>query len=629
MNKFHRPDIRILLTFCALMLFWGSASARIPTSREVLDNWARALGGRDRIDGITCIESQAEMTMFGMEGTITHYSSQPDKYLMKMDLGGIFSISQLTTSNQTWAKDQDGNVGVISGKNRSDLLASAYLENLNHLRSGASSSIVTDIRVEEETGLLMVAMNPPEGTETTYYLDQKTWLPVRSQSNSTGGEVLVVTYSDWQPSQGVLFTRRVFQSGSDPQNDLDMTVTSVKVNPQWTADPFAPLKGKKTTEMVVDSTLASSIPIRLQGVHIYVDVRINGEGPFQFIFDSGAGMTVINKGLAESLNLSMQGQIAGGGVGESSVDVALAKGLTIGMPGIIVPDQTVGVIDIENVLEGRIGCRVDGILGFGFITQFVSEIDYANLNLALHDPSAFNYQGDGVIVPMGMDGSTPRIKATVKGYGAEPVTGHFMLDTGSGGAISMSSPFARKHGIAETMPRSAVNKGGFGVGGHTTTLCGRLESVEIGGLVFREPVISISHDDSGAGADENTAGLFGGQLMSRCRTFLDYAGGRLILEPNEKFSEPFSWNKCGISIGTRGRSNFHHFTVTDVVENSPGQKSGILKGDVLLKIAGRPAEEWEAHELLELFKGPDRDLVVVLGRNGKTKKVVVKLRDFI
>ncbi|MCP4290485.1 MAG: PDZ domain-containing protein [bacterium] len=629
MNKLRKQSPIIFFLFLTSLLLAGTVYAQAPSAQEVLDNWAAARGGRDYIDQMNSMESNSEMTLFGMKGTINNFVASPDKYLMKFDLGGIFSISQLANGNKTWAKDQDGNVGETAGKDRTDLMSSAYMENLNHLRSGALPSIISKIETEIETGLLVVTITPDEGSTSHYYFDQKTWLPVRSESNETGGGTLVTKYSDWQSSGGILFAREISQKGADPQNDMLLKVTELTVNPTWNIDPFTPLVGKIKTEMVLDQTLASSIPMRLQGVHIYVDVMVNETGPYSFIYDSGAGMTVIDRSLAENLGLSLQGEIAGGGVGENSIEVALANGVTIGMPGIEVQDQTVGVIDIINSLEDRIGCRVDGILGYGFITQFVTEIDYANLRLGLHDPEKFDYQGDGVIVPMGMDGSTPRIKAIVKGYGQEPVTGYFMLDTGSGGCISMARPFAEKNSILDSMPKTVTSRGGFGVGGTTSSLIGRLESVQLGDLVFREPVVSISMDKAGAGADQDNAGLIGGRIMAQCTTFLDYAGKRLILEPNKNYSKPFFWNKSGITLKTLGRKNFHHFIVSDVVENSPGQKAGLKNGDVIMEIDGIPADEWDAHEVSDLFRGSDRKLKVVLNRDGENRSVSIILKDMI
>jgi hypothetical protein len=137
------------------------------------------------------------------------------------------------------------------------------------------------------------------------------------------------------------------------------------------------LSEEQAAPAVLDPQLSASIPMTLRGVHIYVDVMVNGQGPYQFIYDSGAGITIVDKGLAESLQLTIQGELAAHGVGENTAAITLAAGVDFAMPGIAVLYQTVAILDIEHLLEERIGTRVDGILGFGFISRFVTEIDYA------------------------------------------------------------------------------------------------------------------------------------------------------------------------------------------------------------------------------------------------------------
>ncbi|MCP4143886.1 MAG: hypothetical protein GY752_01235 [bacterium] len=620
----------LIVAICGL--FWclsGSATAQTANPQEILDNWANAIGGRDLIDSISSIETESKITLFGMEGSINQKVSTPDQVNFELDLGGIFSITNLIVGEQTWTKDQNGHVVETDGHEKASMLSLAFFENMNHLRSGASISLITKVEIEESTGYLALTVSPPNCTEITYFLDPATWLPVRSESDASAGDLMTSFYSDWQQTQGLLLAHKVHQTTSNTSNDMDLVIESVRVNPTWSTDPFKPLSEKQIASAVVDPKLAASIPMKLRGVHMYVDVMINGQGPFQFIYDTGAGMTVIDKGLAESLGLSMQGEIEGGGVGEGSVNISLAVGVDIGMQGVEVLDQTIATLNIQGTLEERIGTRVDGILGFGFISRFVTEVDYANSRIGLHDPKTFKYQGDGVVVPMSMDNSTPHIEATVTCHGGKSVTGFFLLDTGSGGTVSMAGPFAEKHGVIESMPKTVLYSGGFGAGGESTSLVGRLKSVELGGLVFNEPVITVSQDEGGVGADVSSAGLIGGRILSRCRIFLNYPGGQLILEPNDKFADSFNWNKSGLTVSTGGRGDFHHFTIVSIVDGSPAQKMGLRKGDQLLEVAGKPAAEWVSDELSELFSGKDQDLELVLQRDGKTIRVTLKLRDFI
>jgi hypothetical protein len=629
MNKILNLHLVKGVIFLALMTASAEVQAQLPTVQEVLDNWAQALGGRQVIDSVQSMETSASITMFGMEGTIQQKMAHPNNYVMELELGGIFSVTNLAIEGRTWSKDQNGHVAEVGGQEKADLINSVFLENLNHLRSGADASIITNLELDQESGLVKVTMAPSEGSVTVFFLDRNTWLPVRSESDAGAGDTMVVSYLEWERFQGLLFASKFHQSSGVAQNDLNLTLNSVVLNPVWSTDPFGPLAEAKTASAVQDPQAAGSIPMTLRGVHIFVEVMVNGQGPFQFIFDTGAGITVLDKGLAESLGLNIQGELAGRGVGEGTPDFALATGVTLGMPGIEVPDQTVATLDIRNLLEKRIGSQVDGILGFGFISRFVTEIDYAGHRLGLHDPGTFNYQGEGVIVPMEMDGSTPHVRATIRGYGSEPVTGYFLLDTGSGNAMSLAGPFARTNELQATMPQTVKHSGGFGVGGETTTVFGRLQSFELGGLVFSEPFASIGVEEKGAAAETNSAGLIGGRLLSRCRVFLDYPGNKLILEPNKNFADRFHWDKSGLTLITGGRGAFNNFRIAHIVEDSPGQKAGLREGDELMEVGGRPADQWTLDALSELFRGKDQDLKIIIRREGETKRLTLKLRDIV
>ncbi len=627
MSRTIKSNRVMIVVLCAILMQAALVRAQLPGPQEVLDNWAHAIGGRELIDGIDRLESNGDLKMFGMDGTFKQKLSQPDRFVMVMDVGGIFKHTQLAHGGRVWMKDQNGHVAEIVGKQQADLLTSLFFESMKHLRSGASASLVTSIDVEEKTGYLRVTIAPPACNATVYFLDRSTWLPVRSESDGGGGLTLVTHIVAWERFQDVMFPQQLNLTSGDPRGDITISLTSIFLNPIWTDDPFRPLAEVETPPVVLNPQLASSIPVTLRDSHVYVDIMVNGQGPFQFIYDTGAAITVIDKGLAESLALEMHGKLAAGGAGKNAAELNLTSGVNFAMPGIEVRNQTIAVLDIENLLEERVGTRIDGILGFGFISRFVTEIDHAGSRIGFHDPETFRYEGPGVVVPLTIDNSEPHIQATVRGYGAKPVTGTFLLDTGFSGAVSLTGPFEQKNNILETMPRIVERKGGFGVGGEASSKFGRLQSLEVGGLVFEEPAISVSLDEAGVGAGESIAGLIGCRIMARCRTFFDYAGNRLILEPNGSFADHFRWDKSGLTLITGGRGDLHRFLILRVVEDSPGQKAGLLAGDQLVEINGRPATAWTADALREFFSGDEKDVEIVRQRKGRTKLVTLKLRE--
>jgi len=116
--------------------------------------------------------------------------------------------------------------------------------------------------------------------------------------------------------------------------------------------------------------------------HFVVRAKINGEGPYRFILDTGAPITLINNRVGKKAGLTKKG---GGGLfgGMNSVPV---KTLEIG--GVIAKDSMAVVMDhptvkaISDAFE-RDGGPIDGIIGFPFFAKFAMTVDYQKKELTL------------------------------------------------------------------------------------------------------------------------------------------------------------------------------------------------------------------------------------------------------
>jgi len=80
----------------------------------------------------------------------------------------------------------------------------------------------------------------------------------------------------------------------------------------------------------IDSAIANgqpsvTIPFDLIDNRIVIDVKLDGKGPFRFIFDSGA-VSVVSMELARATGLKVEGLTGGGsGVGEGTVERGQTK----------------------------------------------------------------------------------------------------------------------------------------------------------------------------------------------------------------------------------------------------------------------------------------------------------------
>src|SRR4051794_33406552 len=81
---------------------------------------------------------------------------------------------------------------------------------------------------------------------------------------------------------------------------------------------------------------------------ILLPVRVNGEGPFQFILDTGAGISLLSSDLAKQLKVEIistqEGQSAGG-----KVSVSLAKVDSLALGAAKIEEVDVGIVDLSHI----------------------------------------------------------------------------------------------------------------------------------------------------------------------------------------------------------------------------------------------------------------------------------------
>lgn len=115
-----------------------------------------------------------------------------------------------------------------------------------------------------------------------------------------------------------------------------------------------------------------------------IPVTINGQGPFSFVLDTGAGGTVITPKLANELKLNLTSfdGICRGIGGDAEGQLATLDHLSVG--GVDVEEHPVIVVDMEKI-SPKCHLIPDGILGYPFLKQFEFMIDYPQEKFAFID----------------------------------------------------------------------------------------------------------------------------------------------------------------------------------------------------------------------------------------------------
>lgn len=364
------------------------------------------------------------------------------------------------------------------------------------------------------------------------------------------------------------------------------------------------------------------VPFRLVDNRIFVDIRLNGRGPFRVIFDTG-GDNIITPEVARTLGLAVKSVGQSGGTGENLVERGETRvdEMKIG-DRLLMKNQDFAVIsfaDAPNVFGSE---RVDGIIGLEVLQKFVVRIDYAHRRLTFRDPAQFSYKGSGAVLSFERPHLVPVVSGEVDG-----IAGKFGIDTGARTSLILYGPFVEQNKLREKYQPKVEGVTGWGIGGPIRSQVTRVRLLRLGNVEARNLVTRLSLQRSGALTSSEMAGLVGPDVLKQFDLTLDYSRQQLIFEKNENYGQPDSYDRAGMWLGQEGME----FTVLDVIAGGPAAVAGVEVGDKILAIDGRSTSELVLPEVrLRLKTDPPQKKVELLVRRGSTQREVwITLRDLV
>jgi hypothetical protein len=384
-----------------------------------------------------------------------------------------------------------------------------------------------------------------------------------------------------------------------------------------------PPREPSATVQFVAGHSALNIPFEFEFNEIVLQVRVNDSAPLKFMFDTGAGISILSARKAAELGLKQVDSVDATGVG-GKLKGTLTNGVSLSAPGVKVLNQRLALLPLDfPFCEAR---DIDGIIGYDFIKEFVVEINYDTHTLSLFEPLSYQYTGRGDLLSLTIKG-TPRVHALIALPGKAPIEGLFEIDTGSDGALTINSPFVKRHRLLTALSTQAANRE-RGLAGESGRIDARLGKLQLGRFAIAAPIVGFSTDTKGSMAAEDNDGPIGNEIMQRFKVTIDYSRQRLMLEPNSHLSDPFESDMSGIAFDSEGK-DCRVFKVTDVTEKSPAAEAGILTGDEIIAIDGKPANQFTSTQIEKLLIRDGGEPSLTLRREGKSRLVKLKLRRLI
>ena len=609
-HRFLFPLILVLAT---------NAAAETPRAGELLERSWQAMGGA-AWDDVSALETEQSIETSGLSGKGKSVEDlQSGHYVNSYDLGAITG-SDGFDGEHPWDVDPNGAVTVSETADEVE-----YAHNTAYRTMRAfwyPKRHAADVRWDRGETLdgvkydvLRVA--PQGGRPFELWLDAKTGYIARTvETLAIGTETTI--YGDYRDVDGLMLPHHVRVTEGDPRFDFVVSVTGVTVNPPVAADAFdVPKEATSEIEMAGDSI---TVPFHLVNNHIFVEAKLNGQGPFTLLVDTG-GANILIPDAMRRLGLAATGALRGRGAGEGTTEISVTRVDRLAIGGMAMTDQTFYGIDLAEI-ERAGGFPFDGLVGYEVFKRFAVRIDYERGQLTLTRPEAFHYTGDAQAIPFVFDGNTPQVEGAVDGY-----TGTFTLDTGSRVSLDIMVPFAERNGLVDRYGTGVEAVTGWGVGGPTRSVVSRAGMLRLGPVEVHDILLDIARQKSGSFTDRYRAGNVGGGVLKQFTVIFDYREKQLWLEPNGWYGRPDRYDRSGMWLNLADGG----FEVIDVVDRGPAAKAGLRPGDVITAIGGRNAADWKLYDLRQALRDrdPGERLAVTFLRGDERRKTRITLRELV
>lgn len=310
---------------------------------------------------------------------------------------------------------------------------------------------------------------------------------------------------------------------------------------------------------------------------IVIQVVLKGK-EYEFIFDTGAAISVLSQDAANALNIEEQGASYINDSQGNKQKLGLGNLDTVNIAGVLFKDIAVSIIDWpENSAIECIG--KDGLIGNNLIRHCNWLIDYENKKLILSD----SHLGDDdfIEVPMKYGKSRPRLDIQINSKNLKNV----LLDLGSGGGLDISKSLANELNLTSDKYQNV-----FTLDGSSQGLFGnKVDSV----LTLKIDSLGFGHGkyplyNSSLDIESKNGAKIGNRILKKSLVLLDYKNNRIGFKPYKpitRFKDQRSFSFTP-SLGDNG------LYISSLNINGRADQLGLKYGDKIKSLNGIKADEF-------------------------------------
>jgi hypothetical protein len=273
-----------------------------------------------------------------------------------------------------------------------------------------------------------------------------------------------------------------------------------------------------------------------------------------------------------------------------------------------------------DILSSVYGDKIDGIIGYSFLTRYIVKIDYDSSKVYIYTKGYMKYPKGGylmkpIIVNLPVQGG--RISD------GRAVNSRFYFDTGAGLCMLLSSEFVTDSLLFNPKKKKPFLTQAEGLGGKTSMTLTTIKEFKLGPYKFRNVPVYIFDDEFSVTSYPYLGGLIGNDILRRFNVILNYDHHDIYLIPNSHYRDPFDYSYTGLGIywidGT--------VAVGDIIKDSPADKAGFKVGDVILAVDNNFSNNIQTYKtLLQNMIGKIR---VIVKRPGNLLQLSIHVKSIL
>ena len=337
------------------------------------------------------------------------------------------------------------------------------------------------------------------------------------------------------------------------------------------------------------------------------------------IFDTGSGGISLNTSTIEAHKIivvpSKRTSKGLGGVRELSY----LYDATMHLPGLSVGGLDFHVNDYD-LLTRAYGLRVDGIVGYSFLSRYIIKLDHEKRMIHVYSPGSFKYPHGGYF----LNPSIPNLPIIhVQFSDSNTHRQSFYFDTGAGLNFLLSEHYVSDSAVLSVKKKKPVPTQAEAVGGKSEMYLTTVKNVYIGKYRFKKVPTHIFKDEYDITNYPQLGGLVGNDLLRRFNVILNYPQQEIYIKPNAHFRDAFDYAYSGLALFYEDG----HVVVDGVAKDSPGEKAGFKEGDIILSVENDFSGNLQSYK--NIIQASHRKIEFLLQRNSiplmlKMKTVSIK-----